>query len=104
MADVDIDLDKSGDDDESGDGRSGGAGGRRSNVFVKGRFGTTQYPPDTVCDRCGDRAVGVMIIERTRQRTDDLGDGEPLCGNHRDIVEEDEVADWDEVEFRRFVD
>lgn len=93
--------DKSG---QSNGSSGGGGGGRRGTVAVKGQYGTEQYPPDTLCDECNTRAVGVAIHEKTRERGEAISPGVPLCGKHRDKKRDDEVADWDNWEFRRFID
>lgn len=104
MTDINIDIEKSkAESTESTSSSKGLGGGRRTNVKVQGKYGTEIYPPDTSCVECQKRAVGVIIIERTRRRQEKISPGTPLCSTHRDEVKEG-VADWDEIEFRRFVD
>jgi len=83
---------------------SGGSGGGvRSTVVVKGLYGTEQIPPDTTCEKCGTRAVGVLVFEK-RLGNKTTKDGRPLCSRHRDNFKESNPAGWDEMEFKRFVD
>lgn len=104
--DISIDVGASAGDEsgQSSGSSGGGGGGRRGTVAVKGKYGTEQFPPDTTCDECGARAIGVAIHEKTRERGEVISPGTPLCGNHRDEKLDDEVADWDDWEFRRFID
>lgn len=107
MTDIDIDVDKSAGDttsEGSSSGGGGGGGGRRSNVFVSGEYGTKVYPPDTDCEKCKNRAVGVLLIEKTRRREDKMDTGTPLCSQHKKKAKEEQIADWDNWEWRRFVD
>lgn len=108
MTDIDIDVGKSkGDEDgdnSSGSGGGGGGGGRRSHIFVKMRYGTRQFPPDTDCDECGARAVGVMIPDEDTVQDDGLVDPRPLCSTHRDDIKQDKETFFQEGEFRRFID
>lgn len=70
---------------------------------MKGLYGTTQYPPDTECKTCGERAVVVFKVMQ------DVGKHEyeagfPLCGKHRDKFKERHPDDARYGEFVRFVD
>lgn len=103
MTDIEIDIDRASEDSPSSSSSGGGGGGRRTNVMVQGKYGTEVYPPSTSCDECGARAVGILLIDRTRRRMEKISPGTPLCSTHRNEYRDD-VADWDEWEFRRFVD
>lgn len=96
-------IDETSDEKETEDvGSSGGGGGRRSTITVKRKYGTEQFPPDSKCDECSTRAVGVIVVEKTRENTV-FKEVRPLCGRHRDSMQS-KLPDWDNIEFRRFVD
>ncbi len=96
-------TDEGSEDSSSSGSNSGGNGGRRSTVIVKGHYGTEQVPPDTECEKCSRRAVGVLVLE---QRLGNKGTKKtrPLCSNHRDSLKAQLGDVWEEYDFRRFVD
>lgn len=80
-------------------GNKGGSGGRRSTIIVKGNYGTKTISPDTDCEKCDDRAVGVLIVKKSAS----VGTT-ALCSDHRDRLKNEYPETWKHVEFRRFVD
>jgi hypothetical protein len=87
----------------SGVGSGGGNGGRRTNIIVKGHYGTEVFPPSSECDICGDRAIGVLVTRR------DLGGAEtkqgvPLCTTCKEDIVEAKGLSEGQVEYRKFVD
>lgn len=92
-----------GSEDSDGSSGGGGGGGVRGTVRIKGLYGTEQYPPDTECEECGSRAVGVLVKEK-RMGNKVTSSGYPLCSRHRDLFKESNPASWENMEFKRFVD
>jgi len=103
---IDISLDKTADSDDGGSSRGGnsGGGGVRGTITVSERYGTTVYGPETACDRCGKRAVGVLVIPDGIVSDDYVGHSAAMCGSHRDDAKESYSSAWEKCEFRRFVD
>lgn len=104
MNDINIDVDRSkGDESTSGSSGAGAGGGIRKTITVKREYGTEQIPPDTRCQECGTRAIGVVVIES--DYTDQLGKScEPLCSNHKRSRYGSDLEDVRGFEWRRFVD
>lgn len=74
-------------------------GGLRGWVRVKAAYGTEQFGPETVCEHCSTKAVGVMV------KNTNVGiQGEPLCRRHRDKIKGEGSLAWEDRDFRRFVD
>lgn len=87
----------------SGSGGGGHSGNVRTTIIVKSHYGTEQVPPDTECEKCPNRAVGVLVLgqmmgnKRTKKTR-------PLCSRHRDEFKRGVGDVWEEYDFRRFVD
>jgi len=92
-----------GEGDEGSSNGNGGGGGRRKTIIIKSVYGSEQVPPDTSCEECNKRAIGVLVKKKK------MGSGihktaEPLCSIHRDSLKRDIGDVWEEYDFRRFVD
>jgi len=103
---IDISIGKSAEteDEQSGSGSGSSGAGRRSPISVSEEYGTAFYGVRTECEKCGSRAVGVIIIPEEILPEDSVCRSHPLCGKHRDLAREEFSSVWESSEFRRFVD
>lgn len=88
----------------SGSSGGGGHGGNvRTTIIVKSHYGTEQVPPNTECEKCPNRSVGVLVLDQMmgNKRTKKT---RPLCSRHRDEFKRGVGDVWEEYDFRRFVD
>lgn len=72
-------------------------------MILDGMYGSRTFPPNSECSRCHTRAIGVLVKDR-RHGGMEFEDGEPLCGNHRDMIKLAEERRWEQDDWRRFVD
>lgn len=90
---------------ESSDSSGGsGGGGRRSTIIIHSLYGSEQFPPDTRCGKCGDRAVGVLEKKEIVNDKKHIKYGQALCSEHRDLMKEGNPETFEVCEFTRFVD
>lgn len=93
-------------ENKGGDKKSNSSrgGNKRSTITLKtGLYGTEQFPPDTDCEECYRKAVGVLIMEKRIGNTVKKY-GRPLCSTHVDDFKHSNPAEWDNREFRKFTD
>lgn len=102
--DIDLGEALSGSGSSTQTSSSGGGGGRRSTIIIDSLYGSEQFPPDTKCQKCGERAVGVLEKKEILQDEKVIEYGQPLCGNHRDAIKRGNPETFEVCEFTRFVD
>lgn len=73
---------------------------------MKSQYGTQFFDENSVCEECGEKAIGVLVIDHTGELGNKLGgrEGRTLCTPCKKFIENKGIGTGEITEWRRFVD